>query len=137
MKNESLSWNATMRRNTTYLGMWTGAWVLTMALAAFGPKLLWNFNTTYSLSAVILNLAVGAGMIHANMRYLNGLDELHRKIQLEAFAIALGVGVVAGLSYSMLDIANVISFDAEISHIVMLIGITYLVTFVRNMIRYR
>ena len=137
MKNESLSWPATMRKNTSYLGIWTGTWLVTMALAAFGPKLLWNFNTALSVSAILVNLAVGAGMIYANIRYLNGLDELHRKIQLEAFAVALGVGVVSGLSYSMLDVANVIAFDAEISHMVMVIGITYLITFVRNTIRYR
>jgi hypothetical protein len=137
MNNESQSWTATMRKNTSYLGIWTGTWLVSMALAAFGPKLLWNFHTVLTVSAILINLAVGAGVIHANIRYLNGLDELHRKIQLEAFAIALGVGVIAGLSYSLLDTNNIISFDAEISHMVMLIGITYLITFASNMIRFR
>jgi hypothetical protein len=76
-------------------------------------------------------------MILANKRHLNGLDELHRKVQLESLALALGVAVVGGLSYSMLDVANVISYDAEISHLVILIGLTYLVATVVGLTRYK
>lgn len=76
-------------------------------------------------------------MILANKRYLNGLDEMQRKISLEAMAIALGVGVVGGLSYSMLDTANVVSYHAEISHLVILIGISYFIGIVVGNIRYK
>jgi hypothetical protein len=37
-------WEADVARNTVVLGCWTGAWVATMALAAFGPTSLWNGN---------------------------------------------------------------------------------------------
>jgi hypothetical protein len=40
-------------------------------------------------------------------------------------ALSLGVGLVVGLCYSNLDISNLISFDAEISHLVILMGLTY------------
>ena len=76
-------------------------------------------------------------MILANKRHLNGLDEMQRKIQLEAMALSLGVGVVGGLSYSMLDVTNVISYDAEISHLVILIGLTYLAGTITGQFRYR
>ena len=69
---------------------------------------------------------MGVGMIMANKRYLDGLDELQRKIQLEAMALCLGVGLVAGLGYSSLDVTNVIPVHAEISHLVMLMALTYL-----------
>jgi hypothetical protein len=62
---------------------------------------------------------------------------MHRKIFMEAMAFALGVGVVGGLSYSMLDAANVISFNAEIAHLVMLIGVTYAIAFIVGSIRYK
>ena len=48
--------------------------------------------------------------------------------QLEAMAITLGITLIAGIAYSSLDIVNVISGDAEISFLVMLMGITYLVS---------
>ena len=40
-------------------------------------------------------------------------------------ALSLGVGLVVGLAYSNLDVTNIIAFDAEISHLVILMGLTY------------
>ena len=40
-------------------------------------------------------------------------------------ALSLGVGLIAGPGYSNLDIATVIAFDAKISHLVILMGLTY------------
>lgn len=115
------------RQNTVRLAWWTLAWLVTMALAVFGPKFLWNSSLPLTVSAIALNLAAGIGMIVANIRHLKGLDELQQKIQLEAMGLALGVAVVVGLAYSSLDITNVIPFDAEISNLVILVALTYLV----------
>jgi hypothetical protein len=82
-------------------------------------------------------MAVGVGMILANKRHLQGLDELHQKIQLDAMAISLGVGVVVGLGYSNLDVTNIISADAEISHLVILIALTYLAGIIIGNRKYR
>ena len=76
-------------------------------------------------------------MIFANIRHLNGLDDLQKKIQLEGMAIALGVGIVGGLSYSLLDTTNLISQDAEISFLVILIALTYLFSVFIGQKRYR
>ncbi len=137
MKEKQESWNANCRKSTLNLGLWTGAWVITTALVAFGPKLIWVGNNTITVFAIILNLAVGLGMIFANKRYINGLDELQRKIQLEAMGIALGVGVVFGIGYSMLDITNIIAYDAEISHLIILIALTYFAGCVIGTLRYK
>lgn len=59
-------------------------------------------------------------------KWLKQLDELQLKIQLDAMALALGVGIVGGLSYSLLDITNLIPMDAEISVLVIAISLTYL-----------
>ena len=114
------------RRNTVRLGLWTGAWLVSMALAVFGPIFLWE-SRSVSLVAILINVALGIGMMVANKQHLDGLDELQRKIQLDAMALALGMGLVLGLGYSAMDIANVIEFDAEISFMVMLIGVIYIV----------
>ncbi|NNF17546.1 MAG: hypothetical protein HKN70_12435 [Gammaproteobacteria bacterium] len=126
LKPETGTWAANITKNTTRLAVWTGAWVLTMALANYGPKFLWNSNEALTIIAVLVNLATGAGMILANKRHLQGLDELHQKIQLEAMALALGVGLVVGLAWSNLDVSDMFSSDAEISHIVILMALTYL-----------
>lgn len=129
-------WATTSKRNTVNLRYWTLAWVLTMALAAFGPKLLWNYATLLTVVAVLVNLGIGFGMIVANKRYLRGLDELHQKIFLEAGAVTLGVGLVCGLSYELLEDIKLIAFEPEISHLVVLMCITFLAGMVAGHRRY-
>ncbi|HKL34778.1 MAG TPA: hypothetical protein VJ899_00655 [Salegentibacter sp.] len=125
------------RKTTLNLSYWSGAWVLTMALVAFGPKFLWEENATLTIIAILVNLGFGIGLIFANKKHLNSLDELQRKIQLEAMALTLGVAVIFGLTYSNLDVTNLIGYDAEISHLVILIGVTYLAGSVIGTLRYR
>ncbi|MHA6279500.1 hypothetical protein ACXYMT_04900 [Salinimicrobium sp. CAU 1759] len=136
MKKTELSRSATEKGNHLKLFYWTMAWVLSMALIAFGPKFIWD-NEILDILGVLINFLIGIGMILANKSFLNKLDELQRKIHLEAMAIALGIAVVAGLSYSMLDVRNIISYDAEISHLVIVIGITYFVGTVIGSLRYK
>ena len=125
LKPNCSDWAANTERNTVLLGFWTLAWVLTMALANFGPDFIWQSNQWITILAIVINLAIGFGMILANKRHLRGLDEMQQKIQLEAMAMSLGVALVVGLSYSNLDVTDVIDFDAEISHVVILMGLTY------------
>jgi uncharacterized protein YacL len=119
------------------LGIWTLAWVLSMALAVFGPQFAWGANDTLSLLAVLINLAVGFGMIMANIRHLKGLDELQQRIQLEAMGLTLGIGLVAGLAYSNLALLDLIPFDAEISHFVIMMCLTYAVAVFAGSRRYQ
>jgi hypothetical protein len=137
METKSNEWETTTRKNVRHVAYWTGGWVLTMAIVAFGPKFLWDYNSSISILAILVNTITGVGMILMNRKYTNGLDEMHRKVTMEAMAIAMGVGVVGGMSYSMLDAANVISFDAEIGHLVALIGVTYFISFIVGSIRYK
>lgn len=134
---EKNNWEAKTKKNTRQLAYWTGSWMLTMALVSFGPKYFWDFNPIISILFILINTIIGIIMIAVNRKYINGLDEMQRKLSLDAMAIALGVGVVGGLSYSMLDTSNVISFDAEISHLVILISLTYLFATVIGKMRYQ
>ncbi|HKL14629.1 MAG TPA: hypothetical protein VJ915_03290 [Balneolaceae bacterium] len=122
---------------TKYLAFWTLGWVVSMAIASFGPTYLWESATWINLTAIVVNFALGVGMIMSNIRLFKAQDELMQQIQLKAMGIALGLGVVGGLSYSLLDITNVIEQDAEIAFLVMGVSITYLVSLVTDNIRYR
>ena len=136
-KSAPTAWEQKTIKTTARLGFWTLAWVLSMALATFGPKFIWDGNEPLTILGIIVNMLIGLGMILANKHHLRSLDELHQKVQLEAMALALGVAVVVGLAYSNLDIANVIDQDAEISHLVLLIGVTYLSSLILGLRRYR
>jgi len=135
--DRSDDWEAAKARNTARLRFWTMAWVLTLALAAFGPKFIWNFQTALTILGVLVNLGVGVRMIVANGRHLRGLDELHRKIFVDACALTLGVGLVCGLSYELLEDVRLISFEPEIAHLVILMCLTFLVGLIAGHWKYR
>jgi hypothetical protein len=135
--NTEASFKQKTLTNTKRLARWTAAWLLTMALANFGPTFIWGHNELLSLLAIVLNVLVGGGMIWANKVHLYGLDELQQKIQLQAMALSLGVGLVIGLAYSNLDVTNLIASDAEISHLVILMGVTYLIGTVMGVRKYQ
>lgn len=137
MKTENKNSSQVQHNNVQGLALWTGAWVVSMALATFGPQFLWNDFPALSIGAILLNVILGIGMILANRNYLDRLDELQRKIQLEAMAFSLGLAVVLGLAYSLLDVTNLVYFDAEISHLVILIGLTYFAGTLIGQYRYR
>lgn len=119
------NWAEAQRRNTRGLALWTAAWLATVALATFGHEFLWGGHKAFSALAIVLQVAVGAGMILSNKRLLLGLDELQQRIQLEAMGITLGVALVAGIACAALDATNLAPFDAEIGLLVGLMGITY------------
>ena len=104
---------------------WGLAWVLATAGAAFGPELLWGYGTLMTSVAVATQLALGFGMIWAFKGVLLAMDDLQRLIQLEAISLALGVGIVVGISYELLEDVKLITFEPEISHLIMLMSLTY------------
>ena len=124
------------KKNVRRLAAWTWSWVATMAIASFGPKYIWDDHTLLTVLAILVNLTNGILMIAANRDLFNNFDELERKIHLESLALTLGLAVVVGLSFSLLEATNLISFDAEISHLVLFIGITYLIIVGINTKRY-
>ncbi len=120
-------WNMEVRSNTKKLKFWSLLWMVSMAIATFGPMFVWPENTVLNVLAILINLGCGGGMILVNRKLINSLDELQKKIQMDAMGIALGVGVVGGLGYSLLDQTNVITQDAQISFLVILISLTYMI----------
>ena len=125
---ESSQWTNRQASNNRTVALWTTAWLASLALANFGPTFFWDDAAHLSILSVALNLAVGIGMILANRRLILDLDEMQRQVQVQAMAFALGIGLVFGLAYSTLDVTKLIPFDAEISHLVMLVALVFLVS---------
>ena len=118
---------AQTKKNTKRLFFWSEIWVLATAGVGFGPKNLWNFHTWLTIIAVLIHIGLGLGMIRVFKQYLQGLDELQRKIQLDAMALSLGIGLVLGSSYEMLEDIKLIPFEPEIPHLLILMSLTYVV----------
>lgn len=124
------------KKNVRRLAAWTWTWVATMAIATFGPQYIWDDHTVLTVLAVLVNFVNGILMITANRDLFNNFDELERKIHLESLALTLGLAVVVGLTFSLLESTNLISYNAEISHLVMFIALTYLIIVGINTRRY-
>ena len=130
-------WNTQVKKNIKKLALWTMLWTGSMALATFGPEFIWNGNVALTIIAVIINALLGAGMIRMNIKHINKMDDLQKKIQMDAMGISLGAGIVGGLSYTLLDTTNLITQDAEISYLVIFIGITYMISLIIGEKRYK
>jgi hypothetical protein len=126
-----------VRTNVIRLFRWNGAWGMATALMALGPKFLWNKALGFTLLAVGLDLAVGVGMILANKNYLAELDELQRKVQLNSMGITLGVGLIAGVPFAVMDAYHLIPFHADIAFLIILMALTFAVSNLYGTWRYR
>jgi len=119
------------------LFIWTLGWLLSLALFAFGPKFIWDFNFIISLSSIAVNLFFGYQMIITNKKHLDGLDELQRQLHLNAMAISLGVSVVFGAIYGLLEPARLLETTPSPSNILFVMGVSYFVSLVVNFRKYQ
>jgi multisubunit Na+/H+ antiporter MnhF subunit len=117
------------------LALWTLAWLATLAVARFGPDMLWNGQPAASWVSVGVNLLVGLGVIIAFTRFLRRADELDRKIMLDALAITLGVAWVTGFAYVVAHAAGLITID--IAALLAAPGVVFALATVAGRIRYR
>ncbi|WOC27295.1 hypothetical protein LY624_05235 [Pseudoalteromonas sp. N1230-9] len=127
MNQTGLTFKQRNKQNTLNLAKWTVAWLLTLAIASFGPHFLWQDQTVITVAAIVINALVGVMMILANKRQLQGMDELQQRVQLNAMGITLGASLVFGLAYSLLQSSGLVHFNEDISHLVLFMGLTYLV----------
>jgi hypothetical protein len=111
--------------NTKKLALWTGLWLISLALVAFGPKFLWDFHTVITGTLIVTNLFMGYKMIIANKEHLEGLDELQQRIHLEAMALSLGCSVVFGAVFGLLENVRIITSSPNPSSVLFVTGITY------------
>jgi len=125
------------RKTTIQLAIWTWTWVATLALASFGPRFFWDENPFITTIAIIINVTMGVMMIIANRNFFNHSDELERKIQMESMAVTLGLTVVVGLAYSLLEQTKLINHKAEISILLFFMSFTLMTALYVNRRRYQ
>lgn len=123
-------------RSVARLAAWTLAWLASLALARFGPGQLWD-SQAISWLAITANVVVGLGWVLAHAAYLRSVDELQRKIMLEAMAVALAVGLVGGFAYAAANHAELVTVEADIAFFSTLLGVVYAVASVAGTLRYR
>jgi hypothetical protein len=102
-------------------------------LSEFGIITIW-LQVYLGLSSSPLYLSLGSStflgkaMIMANVNHLSHIDELRRRIPMKAMGLNLRLGLIAGIAYELLENISLISFEPEISHLIWLMTITYIIT---------
>jgi hypothetical protein len=121
------SYSEKEKSSNKQLAIYTGIWLISTALLAFGPKLIWDFSVIFKIVAVLCNIIAGGYMITANIKHLKSLDELGQKIFLESAAITLGVLMVFGVCYELVFFSGML-FEAtpRISHMYFVMGFTFI-----------
>lgn len=133
----SLSRQQRNQQQRRRLAGFTLVWLITLALVYFGHRYVWGGTQWLTAVMVGLNVIAGAAMMWANKKMLNSLDELEQKVQLEAMALSLGVGLVGGFAYSALGQTGLLPFHAEISHLAVVMALTYVAGTVAGVKKYQ
>jgi len=131
------SYHSRTLKNILQLASWAGVWVGTCALMALGPRYLWNKDLIFTQLAVALNFCVGVGLVLAHKKYLASLDELQRKVYLDALGITVGVVLIVAIPYAVLDRYNIVHLDNQVSGLMILMSVTFLASFFYGTWRYR
>ena len=125
-----------LNKSTKISMAWVFAWVASTAFLSYGVNFLWD-NLLITKIGLVINLAIGVGMIIAQKNVFKHYDELQKKIQFDAMAITLGLAVVVGIVYEVSFDFGVINSEPEGEYIVIFISICYIVSAIINSLRYK
>ena len=123
-------------KNANLVNLWAIAWAASLAIISFISKYEWYSATLPITMAFVFNSGIGVGMILAYKRFLKELDEMERKIQLDALATSVGVTLMVFGAYSILDKAGMAP-ELQASSLIVLIALTYMAGIIVGRIRYR
>lgn len=123
-------------RDNLVMVLWVFIWMASLTVADKAALYGWWEDGWLTLLAVAVNIALGLGMMVAFMRLLRGMDELQRKIQLDALSMALGISLVGCAAYSLLVTWGYI-VDEEVTDIFMLMCVSYSAAVLIGVWRYR
>jgi len=137
MKYAQKHWTASEkdRRNQRQIVLWSQAWIGPFLFVDLAVTHGWIESDTFAIVATLAVTVLGIGLLLAFRRFLKDADELRRKIELDALAMTVGVGIVAGFSYSLLESAGLID-KAELMNLVVVMAATYVITVIVGLRRF-
>jgi ABC-type tungstate transport system substrate-binding protein len=122
-------------RNSRRILYWLIAWMATW----LGANLAVSYDILdQGLPATLaasVSLGLGIGCVFAYRRFLREADELRRKIELDALAVAFGVGVVGGLSYWLFGRAGAVG-EVDLLMVFVAMMVTYSFSVFVGQVRY-
>jgi hypothetical protein len=99
------------------LTLWIGSFLASTLAFELGA-----LPASLGYAAGIANAVLGVVAVWAYFRLLRGVDELERKIQVEALALGFGAGAVAMMAYRLAERAGAPALDINDALLAMLIA---------------
>ena len=115
---------------------WRLAWVVSLVILTGAENSLWD-NKIYTIIGLIINFAIGIGMIIAEKNLFKTYDELQKRIQFEAMAITLGLVIIVGLTYEVSFDFGIIDKEPQFEYLMIFISLSYIITNIVNSRRFR
>lgn len=123
------------QRNSRRLLYWMAAWMGTWLAVNWAISVDFLTPGMPATLASIAPTVLGIGVIVAYRRFLREADELRRKIELDALAVALGVGLVGSLTYWLLGRSGVVAEVDLLSMVVVMMAV-YGISVIVGQVRY-
>ena len=130
-------WTATDkdRGNQRRIVYWSLAWIVPFLAVNMAVSNEWVSGDAFAIVATLAVTILGIGLLLAFRRFLRDADELRRKIELDALAMTVGVGIVAGFSYSLLESAGIVD-EAELMNLIVVMAATYMIGIIVGLRRF-
>ncbi|XPF95422.1 hypothetical protein ACM9HF_05245 [Colwellia sp. RE-S-Sl-9] len=122
-------------KNSMRANVWAILWTLSLGMFTYLTTVEW-FNTATAIMCFIVNLAVGIKLVLSYKYFLIYLDEMERKIQLDALALSVGVTIVSFASLSILARGGIIG-EAKTFHLIMILSLSYMIGIVVGRVKYK
>ena len=138
METPNKRYESRVLKHTLKLFYWSVAWVLALALLGFGDKFLWPEESVVpTISVFAIAVLIGIGMVIAYKNYVRDLDELQKKVLLEAMGITLGVPLAFGAPYSLLIESGLVPSEDWFAYLMIAMSVTFVASLIAGTWRYK
>ena len=123
-------------KNANRVNLLALLWAGTLAITSLSREYTWHSTMLFISIIFTLHTAIGVLMVFSFRKFLKELDDLERKIQLDALALSVGITIISFSSSSILSMVGIIE-KLDQSSLIMLMAATYMIGTVAGRIKYR
>ncbi|MFT5789879.1 MAG: hypothetical protein ACI8SJ_002000 [Shewanella sp.] len=123
-------------KNANRVNLLALMWALTLMISSYlAEEGMLDSPLTIAI-AFGIHTIIGIAMLLSYQRFLIQLDEMERKVQLGALALAVGVAIISFSSYSILAKTGTLP-PLNSSYLIALMALTYMVGIIKGRLAYR
>lgn len=130
------SYEARSAKDSIKLVVWMFIWMASLTVSDKAALYGWWESEWVTIFSIFITAMLGLGVLLLFRNMLARMDDLQRKIQLDALAVALGISLVGSAMYSLLVTWGYI-LDEEVSDIFVLMCVSYSAGVIFSVVKYR